>query len=111
MDERRNEARMLCADMVDVEWTERSGKARRATGLLEDISATGACLQFETTVPLGVPIQWRTPKRDFYGSVRYCVYREIGYFVGVEFNEGSRWSKQAYKPQHLLDLKKLLENA
>ena len=107
MDERRTEARMLCADMVDVEWTERSGRSRHTTGLLEDISALGACLQLETAVPFGAAIQWRTPKRDFAGTVRYCVYREIGYFIGVEFNETSRWSKQAYKPQHLLDLQKL----
>jgi hypothetical protein len=108
MDERRTEVRMLCADMVEVSWTERSGRCRQATGLLEDISASGACLQLETAVPLGVTIGWRSPKRAFTGTVRYCVYREIGYFVGVEFNEASKWSKQAYKPQHLLDLKKLM---
>ncbi len=94
--------------MVQVSWTEGSGRKRQTTGLLEDISPSGACLQLETAVPLGVEIQWRSPKREFTGIVRYCVYREIGYFVGVEFDAGSKWSKQAYKPQHLLDLKKLL---
>jgi hypothetical protein len=108
MEERRTEVRMLCADMVEVSWTESSGRTRQTTGLLEDISASGACLQLETPVPLGVQIGWRSPKRAFTGRVRYCVYREIGYFVGVEFNPASRWSKQVYKPQHLLDLKKLL---
>jgi len=99
---------MLCADMVDVCWKERSGKTRQATAVLEDISASGACLQLETPVPTGVEIGWRSPKQEFTGRVRYCVYREIGYFVGVEFGAESKWSKQAYKPQHLLDLKKLL---
>ena len=108
MRERRTEVRMLCADMVDVSWKELSGGIREVTGLLEDISASGACLQMETPVPLGARIQWRTPKREFSGTVRYCVYREIGYFVGVEFHPACRWSKQAYKPQHLLDLQKLL---
>lgn len=108
MEERRTEVRMLCADMVEVSWKERSGRERRATGLLEDISPSGACLQMETSVPLGVNIGWRSPKQEFTGTVRYCVYREIGYFVGVEFNPASKWSKQAYKPQHLLDLKKLI---
>jgi hypothetical protein len=108
MDERRSEVRMLCADMVEVSWTEKSGRIRHATGLLEDISPSGACLQLETSVPVGVQIGWRSPKRAFTGRVRYCVYREIGYFVGVEFNAASKWSKQAYKPQHLLDLKKLM---
>jgi len=45
----------------------------------------------------------------FTGRVRYCVYREIGYFVGVEFEPESRWSKETYQPQHLLDLQRLMK--
>jgi len=108
MDERRTEVRMLCADIVEVSWKERSGRERRTTGVLEDISASGACLQLETAVPVGVQIEWRSPKRQFRGLVRYCAYREIGYFIGVELNSESKWSKKAYRPQHLLDLKKLM---
>src|SRR5690242_20686579 len=100
MQERRTEIRMLCADMVDVCWTDQSGRKRKATGLLEDISPSGACLQLETAVPLGVTIHWHSPKQQFKGEVRYCVYREIGYFVGVEFESASRWSKKIFKPQH-----------
>jgi hypothetical protein len=59
-------------------------------------------------VPLGAKIGWKSRKQEFTGVVRYCNFREIGYFVGVEFNPGSEWSSRAYKPQHLLDLKKLL---
>src|SRR5689334_5012596 len=108
MEERRTEVRMLCADIVEVSWTDRSGRKRRATGVLEDISTSGACLQLESSVPVGAPIEWRSGKREFSGNVRYCVYREIGYFVGVEFTPTSKWSKKAYQPQHLLDLKKLI---
>ncbi|HTS27015.1 MAG TPA: PilZ domain-containing protein [Bryobacteraceae bacterium] len=108
MRERRTEVRMLCADMVQVSWRDALGKNRRAMGLLEDISPSGACLQLETAVPLGSEIRWRCPRKEFAGHVQYCVYREIGYFIGVEFNGQSRWSKTAYRPQHLLDLKRLL---
>jgi hypothetical protein len=108
MRERRSEIRMLCADLVEVRWRSGAGRPRRATALLEDISASGACLQMETAVPLGIGIRWECPKREFAGYVRYCVYREIGYFVGVEFDSTSRWSKAAYKPQHLLALKRLV---
>jgi hypothetical protein len=99
---------MLCADMLEVCWRERSGKERRTTAILEDISTSGACLQLETPAPLGVEIGWRSSKHEFTGIVRYCVFREIGYFVGVEFGAESKWSKQAYQPQHFLDLKKLM---
>jgi hypothetical protein len=109
MTERRAEVRNMCADMVDVRWTEgTNGKSRRATALLEDISASGACLQLEIPVPVGAEMRWESPNHQFVGRVRYCTYREIGYFAGVEFDAGARWSKEAYKPRHLLDLKRLL---
>lgn len=108
MEERRNEARMLCADVIEVSWKEHPARMRTATGLLEDISQSGACLQLEQPVPLGVKIQWSSPEQEFTGVVRYCNFREIGYFVGVEFTPGSEWSQETYTPQHLLDLRKLL---
>jgi len=97
--------------MVDVRWKNLAGETRRTKALLEDISRSGACLQLENPVPLGSEIHLKTPRREFVGAVRYCVYREIGYFVGVEFEEKSRWSPRAYKPQHLLDLQRLAANA
>jgi hypothetical protein len=108
MQERRSEVRMLCADMVDVCWKDQAGRTRKATGLLEDISASGACLQMETAVPPEAEIHWESPRQAFAGHVRYCVYREIGYFIGVEFEPESKWSKETYQPQHLLDLRRLM---
>ena len=108
MEERRTEPRMLCADMVEVQWRAGPGSAHAVTALLEDISPSGACLQLEAAVPLGASITWTSAGHEFSGKVRYCVYREIGYFVGVEFAAGLKWSKNAFEPQHLLDLKKLV---
>lgn len=108
MHERRSEVRMLCADVVEVSWMDPSGDERRAMALLEDISESGACLQLESSVPLAVEVHWRSPKQEFTGAVRYCVYREIGYFVGVEFEPSSKWNRKVFKPQHLLDLKRLI---
>ncbi|MCU1238400.1 MAG: hypothetical protein JWP63_6367 [Candidatus Solibacter sp.] len=99
---------MLCADMVEVRWRDRSGKEQRATAILEDISASGACLQLELPIPQGVEIQWESPGQRFEGYVRYCVYREIGYFAGVEFDASFKWSKKAFEPDHLLDPQSLV---
>jgi len=109
MEDRRSEVRMLCADVVDVRWIDGAGKSHSTTGLLEDISSSGACLQLEGAAPLGADICWRSEDHEFQGKVRYCVYREIGYFVGVEFAPGLTWSPGTFEPQHLLDLKKLLD--
>jgi len=108
MDERRAESRMLCADMVDVCWTGPKGRKRRLPALLEDISARGACLQFETDMPLGVEVTIEHGKIRMLGTIRYCVYREIGYFVGIEFHEGSEWSRSQFTPEHMLDLEQLV---
>lgn len=104
MQDRRVEPRMLCADMVEVYWNR-----RRITALLEDISPSGACLQTEVELPVGARLRWKSPQQEFSGTVRYCEYREIGYFIGVEFAPGAKWSQSDYEPGHLLDVNKLLE--
>ncbi len=112
---------MLCADLVEICWKGGEGKRHRVSALLEDISVSGACLQTEVPVPVGVQVCWRvaaqrgrkghTPKREFKGVVRYCEFREIGYFVGVELDASSKWSRKTFTPQHLLDLKHLMAQA
>jgi hypothetical protein len=87
---RRSEVRMLCADMVEVCWKDRTGKMQGAAAILEDICPSGACLQLEAPVPLGSEFHWESSKQQFNGYVRYCVYREIGYFIGIELLERSK---------------------
>jgi PilZ domain len=111
MMERRVEPRLLCADLVDVQWKDQTGRIRRGVANLEDISLSGACLQVERPVALGTPFRITYPNGILMGKVRYCVFREIGYFLGVEFEPGNRWSQRSYKPQHLLDPRKLANRA
>ena len=101
---------MLCADMLEVHWKDETGD-RQAMALLEDISPSGACLHLEIPIPSGTQIHWGFPKQQCGGTIRYCVYREIGYFIGVEFEAGFQWSKKTYLPQHLLDLKRFMAPA
>ena len=108
MVDRRVEPRMLCADMVDVQWKDKAGRTRRATANLEDISLSGACLQFDQPIPLQTPMRITYPRGELLGKVRYCVFREIGYFLGIEFEPGSRWSAREFKPQHMLDPRHLV---
>jgi hypothetical protein len=111
MQDRRSERRMLCADMFQVQWIPVQGTLQRSTALLEDISPSGACLQLEMEVPVGSRISWEAAQHKFAGRVRYCVYREIGYFVGVEFAHNVKWSESAYQPNHLLDIEKFLRES
>jgi hypothetical protein len=111
MAERRVETRMMCAELVDVRWKDKSGRTRKATAILEDISLTGACLQFDAPLTLKTSLSISYPKGELQGVVRYCVFREIGYFVGVEFAPQCRWSRSQFHPQHLLDLRRLMERS
>ena len=109
--DRRFETRMLCADLVDIRWKEPTGRVRRSVANLEDISLSGACLQVDRPVTLGSLFYIAYPKGELTGKVKYCVFREIGYFLGVEFDAGCRWSLRSYKPQHLLDPRRLVTRA
>ena len=108
MQRARAEIRMLCADLVEVRWKDPSDRPCQATALLEDISKCGMCLQFEIPVAVGTQVIIHCPGEKLSGTVRYCLYREIGYFVGVELSESSYWSRQQFEPQHLLDLQDLV---
>jgi hypothetical protein len=98
----------MCADMVDVQWTDEAGQACNCTGLLEDISSHGACLQLDNPLPLGTELDIEYHKGRLAGMVEYCYFCEIGYWVGVQFGPKTKWTQKRFRPRHLLDLKKLL---
>ena len=70
-----------------------------------------AKLPHNGTEHLDTVLRIRHPKGEFRGSVRYCLYREIGYFLGVQFLPGCEWSPEAYQPEHLLDLRELVQES
>lgn len=103
MNERRLDHRLLCADLVDLEWTDKNGDSQRGTALLEDISPLGLCLQMETPLPECSVVLLNLDGITTRAMVRYCKWREIGYFVGVTFAPGDRWSYERFRPRHLTD--------
>jgi hypothetical protein len=106
--ERRVEPRLLCADLMDVQWTDKSGRRRKAVANLEDISLSGMCLQVDAPVPRETLLRIAHPKSRFQARVRYCVFRDTGYYLGVQFEPGCRWSVRRFRPKHLLDPRDLL---
>lgn len=109
MSERRIEPRMMCADLVDVKWQDRLGTSRKTIANLEDISASGACLQVDEELPLGTSVEIAYPDGELVGEVKYCVYREIGYFLGVEFEDKKKWNARRFQPQYMFDPRQLVE--
>lgn len=109
MEERRIDNRLLCADLVEVSWEDESGRKKRRVANLEDISLSGICVQMEKELPIGTAITMSYGDGELVGVVRYCTYRDIGYFLGIQLEDGCRWSTQHFKPQHLLDPGELVD--
>jgi hypothetical protein len=103
MSKRRTEPRLLCADLVEVRWVDKAGQPQVEVMNLEDISASGACLQSEHPMPKDTKIQIRYQNGELTAIVQYCNYQQIGYFLGVEFTEGSKWPSNHFQPKHLFD--------
>jgi hypothetical protein len=105
---RRSEHRLLCSDLVRLRWTVGSGGRCEEVAVLEDLSTTGANLLMGVVVEEGASVTVSKGDKEFHGTVRGCIMGHNGYFVGVEFEAGSRWNGRAeYVPDHLLDVSQL----
>lgn len=111
MQERRMDGRLLCAELVEVIWTDKGGRQCRKVANLEDISLCGACVQVESPMPSGTAVSLSYGDGHLNGTVRYCLFQGLGYFLGVEFDEGCRWSRKHFRPRHLLDVQQLVKTS
>jgi len=109
--DRRSNRRVLCAELVEVRWRDKSNRLRRTVANLEDISRSGACVQTEGVVTVGTSVVLHCEGNDMPGTVKYCAYRDWSYFLGIEFAEGTQWSRRRFRPQHMLDPRELVVRA
>jgi hypothetical protein len=107
--ERRTDNRLLCAELVEAIWTDHKGVRRRKVANLEDISLSGICLQVEGAVLPGTQMSIGYGDGKLVGTVRYCTFRDGGHFLGIQLEEGCKWSTRHFRPRHLVDPQKLVE--
>jgi hypothetical protein len=101
MKERRSENRMLCADLVEVRWYDKTGMPCSAIANLEEISVHGAHLVLEVAVPPGTTLALRMAHGDMAATVGDCRHEpDFGFTVSVELPKKSRWTSH---PRHLFD--------
>jgi hypothetical protein len=101
----RQEDRELCADLVKVQWKEDSGSVHTEWAILEDISASGACLEIEEPVPPDTIVKIEFPNDRCTARVKYCKFVKINYLLGIQFQQGYRWSRRKFKPDHLIQFR------
>jgi len=99
--ERRAETRLLCSDLIKI--SVEGEETREFMVNLEDISASGACLQLEEPLARDTSVCLLLGRWRFRAKVKYCIQNKIGYFAGVQFHARQKWSRERYEPKHLLD--------
>jgi hypothetical protein len=93
----------MCSELVKVRIEDAAG-AREETANLEDISASGACIQLEAAALEGADIEMICAKCRLKGKVRYCRFATLGYDVGIAFDKRGSWNRKRFAPKHLLDV-------
>lgn len=105
--ERRESKRLLCSDLVQLQWVESGGAHYREIAILENLSLAGVGLFTGVAVPEGTEVEIVANDVQLVGYVKQCIFRENGYIVGLELDSKSKWAQAAgrdFLPEHLLDV-------
>jgi len=101
MNERRSESRMLCADLVEVCWSDRTGHSRSAMANLEEVSVRGAHLLLDVALLPGTDLVLRMKQGDMSATVTDCRHEpDFGFAITVQLPKKCRWKSH---PRHLFD--------
>jgi hypothetical protein len=101
----RNEDRELCADLVKVQWKNESGADKSEWAILGDISPSGACLEADEPIPPDTMVSLQFPRDHCQARIKYCTFDKVNYLIGVQFEQGYRWSRRRFKPEHLIQFR------
>jgi len=108
---RRKTSRNSCADVITIRWTDDTGQHRSEEAILDDISPVGACIGLDEGIAPETKVSLHYPKGKYEGKIKYCRYFELGYFLGVAFDEGYRWSKKDFEPSFFVEVPEKDETA
>lgn len=97
----RQEDRELCADLVKVQWETDSGDIRCEWAILGDISSSGASLEIDVSIAPDTVVALQFENEHCKARIKYCRFDKVNYLLGVEFEQGYRWSRRRFKPKHL----------
>ena len=103
IEDRRTQARLLCAELVELAWRNHTGRERRCVANLEDISVSGILLHVENPIAPGMTVTIIHGETSLSGTVRHCTYAGDGYAIGIQLDEQFEWSTRVFRPSHLFD--------
>jgi hypothetical protein len=86
MRDRRYDLRRKANESVEIHWPEPGGPEIAATGVLKDISRTGARIQMERPIRVQTAIRMAFRDLSLNARVTSCVRVQSTYLLGVEFD-------------------------
>jgi PilZ domain. len=84
--DRRFNDRVDKNEKVELQWTDATAQTIRISGMLADLSPSGARLHLDRPVPLNTTLRLTLANQEKTGTVRFCTKRVRAYTVGVQFN-------------------------
>jgi len=85
MRDRRFDARWTIDESVDLKWQDPSGAAVKGTGMMQDLSASGARLRVNYAIPVQSSLAVSFNGKEVQATVRYCVRKHGEFVAGIEF--------------------------
>ena len=96
---------MLCAGLVEVCWSDKTGQPCSTMANWEEISVRGAHLFLDVAVPLDTDLVLRMKQGDIGARVQDCHHEaDFGFALSVQLTKKSRWKSN---PRHLFDPRQL----
>jgi predicted protein tyrosine phosphatase len=97
MNDRRFDLRAFVAETVNLSWMDHTGQKQHGPADLADISRSGASVRSLHPVKVGTILSFNYQNQEFAGKVTHCKSGTSGYTLGIEFEDGYRWSPRKRK--------------
>jgi hypothetical protein len=92
MSDRRFDVRFTVQDSINLSWRDQTGQEQQVPADLADISRSGASARVQHPVKVGTTLALDYQNQQLVGKVRHCKTGASGFVLGIEFEDGYRWS-------------------
>jgi len=99
--------RYLCSELIKLEWQTKAGSFD-TIAILEEIWTEGARVQTMAFLQPGTKVSVVARKALLRGTLTDCDFQGDGYFSRIIFHENSQWTRQNFKPEHLLNTRTVI---
>lgn len=101
---KQTQLRMLCSELLCLHVESAPGVRQKIRANLEEIWTSGAILQTDSPIPPLSRVWFSRHGNRFLGRAGSISFLPgLGHFIEMQFEAGSRWFEQSYRPKHMLN--------